>query len=134
MAMPEQRKCPLKPKPLDLPAQDEVEVRKIDTVTGDFGQDEGEPFWRVEIGGYCADFDHELAARNFAAAIAALDRHRAGDDTLREENERLREALTEVRDKWISNNSEGDDYEEGYDDGLKACHGIARAALTGRQG
>lgn len=54
------------------PSADVVEVRKVETVTGDFMQDEGEPFWRIEIGGYCADFDHEQAARNFAAAIAAM--------------------------------------------------------------
>ena len=62
------------------PSADVVEVRKVETVTGDFMQDEGEPFWRIEIGGYCADFDHEQAARNFAAAIAAMrpESERAG--------------------------------------------------------
>lgn len=62
------------------PCADVVEVRKVETVTGDFMQDEGEPFWRIEIGGYCADFDHEQAARNFAAAIAAMrpESERAG--------------------------------------------------------
>jgi len=38
--------------------------------------------------------------------------------------------LEAIRDKWIRNNSEGDDYEEGYDDGLKACHDIAVKALS----
>ena len=62
------------------PSADVVEVRKVETVTGDFMQDEGEPFWRIEIGGYCADFNHEQAARNFAAAIAAMrpESERAG--------------------------------------------------------
>jgi hypothetical protein len=49
-----------------------VEVRKVETVTGDFVTEPGEPFWRIEINGYCADFDHEQAARNFAAQIKAL--------------------------------------------------------------
>lgn len=49
-----------------------VEVEKIETVTGDFGTEPGEPFWRVRIGEQCADFDFELAARNFAAAIERL--------------------------------------------------------------
>lgn len=62
------------------PSADVVEVRKVETVTGDFMQDEGEPFWRIEIGGYCADFDHEQAARNFAAAIAAM-RPESGEPT-----------------------------------------------------
>ncbi len=30
-----------------------------------------DPIWRIEIGGYCADFEHEQAARNFANAINA---------------------------------------------------------------
>lgn len=48
-----------------------VQAKRIETVTGDFLQDPGEPFWRIEIDGYCADFDYEAAANNFAAAINA---------------------------------------------------------------
>lgn len=50
-------------------AVDVVEVQKIETVTGNFYTEPGEPFWRIEIDGYCADFEHEPAARNFADAI-----------------------------------------------------------------
>ena len=46
-----------------------VVVERIETVAGDFGTEPGEPFWRVRIGEQCADFDFELAARNFASAI-----------------------------------------------------------------
>lgn len=46
-----------------------VVVEKIETVSGDFGTEPGEPFWRVRIGEQCADFDFEQAARNFADAI-----------------------------------------------------------------
>jgi hypothetical protein len=48
-----------------------VEVQKIQTVTGYFSEP-GTPFWRIEIGGYCADFDYEQAAQNFATAINTL--------------------------------------------------------------
>jgi len=47
----------------------QVEVREIETVTGDFMTERGAPFWRIEIDGYCADFDYQAAAENFAAAI-----------------------------------------------------------------
>lgn len=51
------------------PKQDRVEVREIETVTGDFHTERGQSFWRIEVDGYCADFDYEEAARNFAAAL-----------------------------------------------------------------
>lgn len=44
-------------------------VREIETVTGDFLNEPGQPFYRIEINGYCADFDYREAAENFAAAI-----------------------------------------------------------------
>lgn len=44
-------------------------VEMIETVTGDFHTEPGEPIWRVMVGEYCADFDFEQAARNFASAI-----------------------------------------------------------------
>jgi hypothetical protein len=46
-----------------------VEAREIETVTGDFHTEPGKPFYRVEIDGYCADFDYREAAENFAQAI-----------------------------------------------------------------
>lgn len=55
----------------------QVTVREIETVTGDFLTEAGEPFYRIEIDGYCADFDHLEAAENFAAAINQMfARHR----------------------------------------------------------
>ncbi|WP_066045882.1 MULTISPECIES: hypothetical protein [Sphingomonadales] len=53
------------------PAGDYVLVREIETVTGDFCTEPGEPFYRIEIDGFCADFDYREAADNFAAAINA---------------------------------------------------------------
>ncbi|WP_156367228.1 hypothetical protein, partial [Novosphingobium sp. KN65.2] len=47
-------------------------VREIETVTGDYLTDPGEPFYRIEFGGYCADFSYREAAENFAAQINAL--------------------------------------------------------------
>lgn len=44
-------------------------VKEIETVTGDFQTESGAPFYRIEIDGYCADFDYREAAENFAAAI-----------------------------------------------------------------
>lgn len=64
-------------------------VEMIETVTGDFYTDPGEPIWRVMVGEYCADFDSEQAARNFASAInlaaqSGEGRSGAGEDALRE--------------------------------------------------
>lgn len=61
-----------RPQASPPPVQGEVMPYKVETVTGDFMQEPGEPFWRIEIGGYCADFDHEQGAINFAAAINRL--------------------------------------------------------------
>lgn len=44
-------------------------VKEIETVTGDFLTETGAPFYRIEIDGYCADFDYRDSAENFAAAI-----------------------------------------------------------------
>ena len=52
-------------------------------------------------------------------------------DALKAEVARLRGALMNIESLWISNNSEGDDYDEGYDDGVKDACDIARAALAG---
>lgn len=65
--------------------QDEVKVREIETVAGDFLTEAGVPFYRVEIDGFCADFDYREAAENFANAInqmVARHRHQAERDTL----------------------------------------------------
>lgn len=62
----------------------EVTVREIETVTGDFLTEAGEPFYRIEINGYCADFDHRQAAENFVAAI-----QRAFEDQTRKLREQL---------------------------------------------
>ena len=67
----------------------EIAVRKIETVTGDFYTEQGEPFWRIELGGYCADFDHEAAANNFASIIAAA---------LAEKDARIRELEGALKD------------------------------------
>lgn len=39
-------------------------------------------------------------------------------------------ALREIEAAWASNNAEGDDYDEGFDDGLKRACEIAREALA----
>ncbi|WP_406871591.1 hypothetical protein WHT83_14825 [Aminobacter sp. P9b] len=53
------------------PANDSVaSVERVECVSYDTGYEmPADPIWRVEIDGYCADFDFETAARNFAAAI-----------------------------------------------------------------
>jgi hypothetical protein len=48
---------------------DQVEVETVETVTGDFLTEPGEPVYRIVIDGYCADFDYKEAAQNFADAI-----------------------------------------------------------------
>lgn len=57
-----------------------VEVTEIETVTGDFLTEPGPPFYRIEIDGYCADFDYREAAENFAAAINRLSTHPTATD------------------------------------------------------
>ena len=48
-------------------------VQRIDRVSYDTGYREpAEPMWRVQVSGYCADFETETAANNFHAAITAL--------------------------------------------------------------
>ena len=73
------------------PAGDYVLVREIETVTGDFCTEPGEPFYRIEIDGFCADFDYREAADNFAAAINAriAARPAVGEDVV----ERVARAL-----------------------------------------
>ncbi len=48
-------------------------VERVETVPIDhpFSDEETPPIWRVVVGEYCADFDYEQAARNFANAILA---------------------------------------------------------------
>lgn len=40
------------------------------------------------------------------------------------------EALRAIVDAWITNKYEDEDYEEGYDDGLKIAHDIASKGLS----
>ncbi len=48
-------------------------VERIETVDYSTGfKRAGEPLWRVSVGGYCTDFEHEAAANNFHAAIDCL--------------------------------------------------------------
>lgn len=68
-----------------------LEVREIETVTGDFLTDPGRPFWRIEINGFCADFDYPEVAENFRDAIEAFaDEARLAE---RKEASRVRELL-----------------------------------------
>jgi len=78
------------------PAGDYVLVREIETVTGDFCTEPGEPFYRIEIDGFCADFDYREAADNFAAAINAriAARPAVGEDVV----ERVR--LVVMQELW----------------------------------
>lgn len=48
-----------------------VTVYPVETVTGTFLTEPGEPFWRIEVDGFCADFDYPEAANNFALAVNA---------------------------------------------------------------
>lgn len=60
-----------------------IAVEKIETVTGDFGELEGAPYWRLVVEDRVADFDHPGQASNFALAVnLRLARHtgsRLGD-------------------------------------------------------
>lgn len=76
------------------PAGDYVLVREIETVTGDFCTEPGEPFYRIEIDGFCADFDYREAADNFAAAINA--RIATLEAQLAEAGENIRQNLVEL--------------------------------------
>ena len=108
-------------QPRDLPAQDEVEV---------VAREIHEHLSRRDIMQY---LDNDEDCRGLAtASIAALDRHRAGDDALREENARLREALKSCR-KAVSSNADEPrrNVREIVDEALECAD---RAALTGRQG
>ena len=50
-----------------------IDVERIECVDWSSGFEEpADPLWRIELGGYCADFPSEQAARNFAGQIALL--------------------------------------------------------------
>lgn len=49
-------------------------VKEIEMVGGIFGEIPGPSMWRVQVGDYCTDFEHEQAAKNFHGAIRALPR------------------------------------------------------------
>lgn len=59
----------LRTEPAGVDGEPVATVREIETVTGDFLTDPGEPFYRIELNGYCADFDTREAAQNFADQI-----------------------------------------------------------------
>jgi hypothetical protein len=62
----------LKAREMDRPPHMIALVDMVETVTIEsLMQEPGEPIWRIEIGGYCADFEHSEAANNFANAINA---------------------------------------------------------------
>jgi len=112
------------------PAQDEVEVDALRDAYW-AGAMAVHNAWVNDLGQNDPDFG-EAASDYAQAAITALRQHQSAEiEALRAESARFRTALEKVRDKWLSNNCEGDDYEEGYDDGLKACRKLARAALKG---
>lgn len=74
-----------------------VAVEKIETVTVDsLMQEPGDPIWRIEIDGFCIDFDFEQAANNVAGAINARleSLSRQLSDAQRERDE-LRAAVSE---------------------------------------
>lgn len=49
------------------------QVERVECVTYEKGyEEEAPPFWRLNVGGYCADFETETAAANFRHAILAL--------------------------------------------------------------
>lgn len=56
-------------------------------------------------------------------------RHAEEAARLVNENAHMRAVLQAIVDAWVGNNSEGDDYDEGYDDGLHAAHDLARHGL-----
>lgn len=155
-------------QPRDLPAQDEVEARNVtfrdakdiaaavvqsacesDPAPTDhpntiqINVDELEVIVRVSVENH---FERGFAA----AAIAALDRHRAGDDALREENARLRGVVDALAVLMPIQVHDGRDYAEVFfADGTThstqamtmnpqhwrdLADAYARAALTGRQG
>jgi hypothetical protein len=54
------------------PSSHVVAVQQIKCVSWEKGYEEpAEPIYRIEIDGYCADFDTSTAAVNFAGAINA---------------------------------------------------------------
>jgi hypothetical protein len=111
------------------PAGDYVLVREIETVTGDFYTEPGEPFYRIEIDGFCADFDYRDAADNFAAAINARIGARPADGGMVERVQDMlvaayKAGATAVHNSWVegTNGSEPDFYEAASD--------YARAAIA----
>ncbi|MCH2239332.1 MAG: hypothetical protein MK060_15740 [Blastomonas sp.] len=115
------------------PASNYVMVREIETVTGDFCTEPGEPFYRIEIDGFCADFDYREAADNFAAAINARIGARPADSDMVERVQDMlvaayKAGATAVHNSWVegTNGSEPDFYEAASDYARAAI-----AAITG---
>ena len=139
---------PLTPqaKPLDLLAQDEVEVvaRSISAAHGDcfdsaFNNKREWAANRGEKGGRFRDINEPMQSDYLdmaTAAIAALDRHR-GTDALREENARLRGALRDASVSlwWAARQMKGNCNGSAVDAvNLAAENASSPASLTGRQG
>lgn len=134
---------PLTPqaKPLDLPAQDEVDRKDVEGVRLHAGR----IFARMKqtphgikrsllTDQYTAKLDEAKFAEGWNAA---LDRHRAGDDALREENARLRGALRDASVSlwWAARQMKGNCNGGAVDAvNLAAEDASSVAAFTGRQG
>ena len=125
-------------KSLDPPAQDEVEVLAATIFEAD--PDVGTT-WDEWVAYANEPPDHlqsvEYVRRLATAAIAALDRHPAGDDALREENARLRGALRDASVSlwWAARQMKGNCNGGAVDAvNLAAEDASSVAALTGRQG
>lgn len=125
-------------KSLDPPAQDEVEVLAATIFEAD--PDVGTT-WDEWVAYANEHPDHlqsvEYVRRLATAAIAALDRHPAGDDALREENARLRGALRDASVSlwWAARQMKGNCNGGAVDAvNLAAEDASSVAALTGRQG
>ena len=151
---PEQREA--QAKPLDLPAQDEVERPKGAgwSTPPETEADHDERLTKAELKalglgvsewaynhlskGYAVSLTVREVKRLLAtAAIAALDPHRAGDDALREENARLRGALRDASVSlwWAARQMKGNCNGGAVDAvNLAAENASSPASLTGRQG
>lgn len=47
-------------------------VERIEMVQGFVPEEPADPMWRVQVSGFCTDFETETAASNFRNAILAL--------------------------------------------------------------
>lgn len=84
------------------PSMGRPTVERVECVSG-IGTP-ADPVWRIEIDGFCADFETETAANNFAAAIAAWNR-RAPDPESASRIEALEKALRDETG-WVLEHSD----------------------------